>query len=226
MAAAAVPTLIASVRKNLLINRAGQPPGRLPVAAANLPRNERILLDDYGPPLNESRPAADRLAAALRAMPPGPFTQHQGLRIDLLRRYPPADGFNLDALGHQWWLPREKSDAELRSDAADLDMGNPLVSRQPRPLAEYRREGVRYVVTNSFARSQYFTAGGRGERFPSFVRFYRELDGTLRVHTFDPASWRGKGPDVWVYDLTQAAPPGQRPLPDKVTPSGEEDELE
>lgn len=226
VAAAAVPTLIATVRKNLLINR---PDSRLVAyrwLQANLPRNERILLDDYGPPLNESRPAADRLAATLRTMPPGPFTQHQGLRIDLLRRYPPADGFNLDALGHQWWLPREKSDAELRSNAADLDMGNPLVSRQPQPLAEYRREGIRYVITNSFARSQYFTASGRGERFPSFVRFYRELDGTLRVHTFDPASWRGKGPDVWIYDLTQAAPPGQRPLPDKVAPSVEEDELE
>ena len=224
--AAAVPTLIATIRKNLLINR---PDSRLVAyrwLQANLPRGERILLDDYGPPLNESRPAAGRLAATLRAMPPGPFTQHQGLRIDLLRRYPPADGFNLDALGHQWWLPREKSDAELRSNAVDLDMGNPLVTRQPRPLAEYRREGVRYVVTNSFARSQYFTANGRGERFPSFVNFYRELDRTLRVHTFDPASWGGKGPDVWIYDLAQPAPPGQLPLPDRVAPSTEEDELE
>jgi 4-amino-4-deoxy-L-arabinose transferase-like glycosyltransferase len=226
VAAAAAPTLIATIQKNLLINR---PDSRLVAyrwLQANLPRGERILLDDYGPPLNESRPAADRLAATLRAMPPGPFTQHQGLRIDLLRRFPPPDGFNLDALGHQWWLPREKSNAELRSNAVDLDMGNPLVSRQPWPLAEYRREGVRYVVTNSFARSQYFTAGGRGERFPSFVRFYRELDRTLRVQTFDPASWGGKGPDIWIYDLSRPAPPEQLPLPDRVAPSAEEDELE
>lgn len=226
VAAAAVPTLIATVRKNLLINR---PDSRLVAyrwLQANLPRDERILLDDYGPPLNESRPAADRLAATLRAMPPGPFTQHQGLRIDLLRRYPPADGFNLDALGHQWWLAREKSDAELRGNAADLDMGNPLTSRQPQPLAEYRGEGVRYVVTNSFARSQYFTPNGRGERFPSFVRFYRELDRTLRFHTFDPARWGGKGPDVWIYDLTQPAPPGQLPLPEKVPSTSDADEME
>ncbi|MEO6192084.1 MAG: glycosyltransferase family 39 protein [Thermoanaerobaculia bacterium] len=226
VAAAAVPTLIATVRKNLLINR---PDSRLVAyrwLQANLPRDERILLDDYGPPLNESRPAADRLAATLRAMPPGPFTQHQGLRIDLLRRYPPADGFNLDALGHQWWLAREKSDAELRGNAADLDMGNPLTSRQPRPLAEYRGEGVRYVVTNSFARSQYFTPNGRGGRFPSFVRFYEELDRTRRVQTFDPARWGGKGPDVWIYDLTQPAPPGQLPLPEKVPSTSDADEME
>jgi 4-amino-4-deoxy-L-arabinose transferase-like glycosyltransferase len=226
VAAAAVPTLIASVGKNLRINR---PDSRLVAyrwLQANLPRDQRILLDDYGPPLNESRPAGDRLAVALRTMPPGPFTGHQGLRIDLLRRYPPPDGFNLDALGHQWWLAREKSDAELRSNAADLDMGNPLVSRQPRPLEEYRREGVRYVITNSLARNQYFIPSGRGERFPSFVRFYQELDRTLRVHTFDPASWGGKGPAVWVYDLAQPAPPGQRPLPEKVPPTSDEDEME
>jgi hypothetical protein len=227
VAAAALPTLIATVRNNGWINR---PDSRLTAyrwLRANLPGDARILLDDYGPPLNESRLAADRLAAVLRDLPPSPFTRHQELRIDLLRRYPPADGFNLDALGHQWWLPREKSDAELRSDAVDLDMSNPLVSRQPRPLAEYRREGIRYVITNSLARNQYFIPSGRGERFPSFVRFYRELDGTLRSRTFDPASWGGKGPVVWVYDLTRPAPPGQHPLPDRVAPrSGDAEELE
>jgi hypothetical protein len=227
VAAAAVPTLIATVQRDRRINR---PDSRLAAyrwLRANLPGGARILLDDYGPPLNENRQSANRLAAVLRDLPPGPFTQHQELRIDLLRRYPPLDGFNLDALGHQWWLAREKSDAELRSDAVDLDMSNPLVSRQPRPLAEYRHEGIRYVVTNSLARNQYFTPSGRGERFPSFVRFYRELDGTLRAHTFDPASWGGKGPLVWIYDLTQPAPPGQQPLPDRVAPrAGDVEELE
>ena len=97
-------------------------------------------------------------------------------------------------------------------------MGSPLVSRQPGPLAEYRREGVRYVVTNSLARNQYFTPAGRGVRFPSFARFYREqLDGTERVRTFDPAAWGGKGPVIWVYDLTRPAPPGQAPLPEAVS---------
>jgi hypothetical protein len=217
VAAASVPTLTVTAernqRKNLLDSRL--------VAyrwlREGLPRDARVLLDDYGPPLNGNPRSANRMAAILRGLPPGPFTRNQGLRLDLLRRYPPPDGFNLDELGHPWWLPREKSDAELRSDPADLDMGNPLVSRRPGPLAEYRREGVRYVVTNSLARNQYFTPAGRGARFPSFARFYRELDQTERIRTFDPAAWGGKGPVIWVYDITRPAPPGQAPLPELVS---------
>jgi 4-amino-4-deoxy-L-arabinose transferase-like glycosyltransferase len=218
VAAVAVPTLIVAVRWNLRINRLDSRLVAWRWLRANLPRDARVLLDDYGPPLNEDRRSADRLAAVLRALPPGPFTHNQELRVALLRRYPPPDGVDLDALGHQWWLPREKSDAELRSDPVDLDMASPLVSRRPRPLAEYRREGIRYVVTNSLARDQYFTPDGRGDRFPSFARFYRELDRTRRIITFDPASWAGKGPVVWVYDLAQPAPPGQAPLPVSVIP--------
>ncbi|HET9211524.1 MAG TPA: glycosyltransferase family 39 protein [Thermoanaerobaculia bacterium] len=223
VAAAAVPTLIVAVRWNLLINRLDSRLVAYRWLRKSLPRDARVLLDDYGPPLNGDRRSADRMAAILRRLPPGPFTQNQGLRLDLLRRYPPPDGFNLDELGHQWWLPREKSDAELRSDPTDLDMGNPLVSRQPGPLAEYQREGVRYVVTNSLARNQYFTNGGRGTRFPSFVRFYRELDETERVRTFDPRRWGGKGPVIWIYDLTRPAPPGQTPLPELVPPAPPEE---
>lgn len=217
VAAASVPTLTQTLqrneRKNLLDSRL--------VAyrwlREGLPRDARVLLDDYGPPLNGNPQSADRMAAILRGLPPGPFTQNQGLRLDLLHRYPPADGFNLDELGHPWWLPREKSDAELRSDPTDLDMGNPLVSRQPGPLAEYRREGVRYVVINSLARNQYFTPARRGLRFPSFVRFYQELDRTERIRTFDPTAWGGKGPVIWVYDITRPAPPGQTSLSELVS---------
>jgi hypothetical protein len=191
-----------------------------------LPADARILLDDYGPTLNPDIRAAKRLAARLRTLPPGPFTQHQGLRVELLQRFPPTDGRDLDELGHPWWLPREKSDEELRRDPRDLDMGNPLVSRQPRSLAEYRAQGIRYVVTNSKARDQYFNPNPRSGRFPSFRRFYRELEGTLRLRTFDPANWGGKGPVVWIYDLAQPAPPGQTPLPERVLSPPEELEEE
>src|SRR5262249_59700129 len=95
----------------------------------------------------------------------------------------------------------------------DPDWGIRWAPRQPRPLAEHRREGARYVVINSLARNQYFTPARRGLRFPSFVRFYQELDRTERLRTFDPAAWGGKGPVIWVYDITRPAPPGQAPLP-------------
>ncbi len=73
------------------------------------------------------------------------------------------------------------------------------------------------MVTNSLARDQFFIGDGRGERFPSFVRFYRELEGTARLRTFDPAAWGGKGPILWVYDITRPLAPGQPPLPDGAT---------
>jgi hypothetical protein len=227
VAAAAIPTLLVTIDRIRRISRLDSRLVAYRWLRAHIPRDARLLVDDYGPPLNAGRRSADRLAALLKTLPPGPFTHHQELRIDLLRRYTPEDGFNLDELGHQWWLPREKTDDALRASSFDLDMGNPLVSRQPAPIEEYRRQGIRYVVTNSLARDQYFTRSGRGVRFPSFSRFYRQLDRTWRVRTFDPAAWGGKGPIVWVYDISRESPPEQKALPEGVTaPPPDDDELE
>lgn len=207
-----LPTLAETVRFNRLLTR---PDSRLAAYRwihETLPKDARILVDDYGPFLNPSPASADRMAAALRSLGKSPFTHHQDLRIELLRKYPPADGLNLDELGHQWWLPREKSNAELRSNAVDLDMGNPLITRQPGTAGDFRAAGIRYVVTNSEARDQYFK-GPRGRNFPSFVRFYESLERrTRRIKTFDPRDWEGKGPVIWIYDLAQPAPPGQPPI--------------
>jgi 4-amino-4-deoxy-L-arabinose transferase-like glycosyltransferase len=168
----------------------------------HLPADARILVDDYGPILQPNREALERQRAILTTLKKGPFTHHQGTRIDLLQSHPPKEGRNIDELGHQWWLAAEKTDEDLRSNDVDLDMGSPIVSRRPKPLAEYRADGVRYVVTNSLAQFPYYDPKQRrAETFPSFDRFYREL-GTLRpIKTFDPASWGGKGPVIWVYDL-------------------------
>ena len=82
--------------------------------------------------------------------------------------------------GYDALLPYFRADAELRNNEIDLDMGNPLVSRRPAPVTEYRRQGVRYVVTNSIAQSLYFhPQRGRATAFPSFARFYRELRAAL-----------------------------------------------
>jgi 4-amino-4-deoxy-L-arabinose transferase-like glycosyltransferase len=211
-ALACVPTLIETVRYNRLITRLDSRLVAYRWIHANLPKDARILVDDYGPFLNPSPQSAERMAAVLASLGKSPFTHHQDLRIELLRTYPPADGLNLDELGHQWWLPREKSDAELRSIATDLDMGNPLVTRQPGPVERFREAGVRFVVTNSEARDQYFVAGPRGRNFPSFVRFYEGLERTRRIKTFDPRDWGGKGPVLWIYDLAQPAPRDQTPI--------------
>lgn len=204
IAAAAIPTAAEAVRYN---RRLTQPDSRLVAhrwIVANVPRHERLLLDDYGPPLNFDTRSAARQQALLRTLPRAPFTFNQGKRLALLRRFPAEDGFNLDELGHQWWRREEASDAELRSDPEDLDMGSPLVSRQPKTAREYAADGVRWVVTNSDARERYKDL--RRGNFPSFRRFYASLEKARLVKTVDPAQWGGKGPIVWIYDLSPLAP--------------------
>jgi dolichyl-phosphate-mannose-protein mannosyltransferase len=203
-----VPTAVEAVRYNLRLTR---PDSRLVAyrwIVANLPRDGRVLLDDYGPPLNPDRRALARQHALLATLPPGPFTNNQDRRLAVLERYPPAEGFDLDELGHQWWRQSEKSDAELRRDPSDLEMSSPLVSRQPKTAEEYAAAGVRWVITNSNARDRYFTDRFRG--FPSFRRFYESLGRARLVKTFDPRDLGesgGKGPVVWIYDLSPLAPP-------------------
>jgi Dolichyl-phosphate-mannose-protein mannosyltransferase len=203
---AALPSAAESARTNLEITRLDSRLVAYRWALQSLPRDSRILVDDYGPVLQPDPAAVARQWAILAGLPPGPFTDHQGTRLDLLRRFPPRDGRNIDELGHPWWLSREKTDEELRRDPADLDMGSPLVSRVPRTLAEYRGQGIRYVITNTDARDTYFDPKmNRSAGFPSFVRFYNELKRLEPVKTFDPAAWHGKGPVIWVYDLAQPA---------------------
>lgn len=199
---ACIPTTVEAAEWNLRINRKDSRLVSYEWIVENVPRDARILLDDEGPPLQPGPRAVERQQALLRTLPKSPFTQAQGKRLDLLRRFPSEASFDIVELGHQWWLPREKSDAELRSNPADLDMANPLVSRQPKSIDEYRAAGIRYVVTNSESRTRYFRDHA-GEGFPSFVRFYRGLDRERLVRTFDPASWGGKGPVVWIYDLAR-----------------------
>jgi hypothetical protein len=169
---------------------------------SRLPASAPIVLDDYGPPILPDRRALSRQADRLRTLPAGAFTTHQADRLRLLLAHPPADGRDVEELGHQWWRPREASDEELRRNPQDLDMGSPLVSRVPLTVAAYRAAGFRYVVTNSDARIPYLRNPLRRAGFPSFARFYRELDRCPRAATFDPAAWRGKGPVVWIYDIS------------------------
>ena len=200
---ASVPTMLEAARWNREVTRLDSRLVSYRWIVENLPPDSRILLDDYGPALQPAPPATARQQALLNTIGNGPFTQAQGTRLQLLRRYPPEHGFNIDELGHAWWLPAEKTDAELRTNAVDLDMGNPLVTRRPGLLDDYRAQGIRYVITNSEARGKYFgQRAAVGAAFPSFTRFYRSLDEERLVRTFDPARWGGKGPIVWIYDLT------------------------
>jgi hypothetical protein len=80
-------------------------------------------------------------------------------------------------------------------------MGNPLTSRQPRPLTEYRANGVRYVVTTGLGLRWLDAFEDPEQRFPSFVRFYGSLERLEPLKTIDPQDWDGKGPVIWIHDL-------------------------
>ena len=204
IALACIPTAVEASTRNLELNRKDSRLVSYRWIVENLPKDERILLDDYGPLLQPDARAVARQQALLKTIPKGPFTQNQGKRLQLLHRYPAEEGMNIVELGHPWWLQREKSDAELRSNAVDLDMGNPLFTRQPKRVDEYRADGIRFVITNSEARNKYFGNRAKwGEGFPSFIRFYHDLKRERLVRTFDPADWGGKGPVIWIYDLRE-----------------------
>ncbi len=193
------------IRHTLEANRAIVQPDSRNVAyrwvLENTTEDERILLDDYGPILVENSAAAARLSARLKAFPGGEaFTGHQGKRLALLREHPADDGRDFDLLGHPWWLSAEIPDEELRASARHRDMGNPLLDRTPRSVAEYREQGFRWIVTNSEARARY-DPPGVGQAFPSFRSFYDELATLTPTWTFDPRETHGKGPRVDIYDL-------------------------
>ena len=165
-------------------------------------------MEDEGPVLQPSAAAVSRLRATLREIPEGPFTIYEDQRLRLLQRFPVPDGRDIWLLGHPWWLPAEKPDEVLRANPQHRSMANPVVSRLPRSLEEYRAAGVRYVVINSQG-MEMTQAEGRARNFPTFTRFYRSLrEEAELIHVIDPAKSGGKGPVIWIYDLGIATTAG------------------
>lgn len=170
----------------------------------NIAKDSVILLDDHGPVLQPNKTTALRLLADLENFPEkDAFTIHQKKRLEIISEFPPQDGFDLYELGHQWWLPSELTDEELRSSAKHRDMGNPLISRTPERVSDYREKGVQYIVTNSKAQSYYSDSNEeRGAQFPSFLRFYGELQQFKPIHTVGSGEHGSKGPKIFIYDLS------------------------
>ena len=193
--------LIQSVRNSLEMLRPDSRTVAHDWIVATLPTDARILLDDYGPSLQPNATAVERLKTGLQGLPSKEaFTYHQARRLDLLWRYPPRNAFDIEELGHPWWLEREMADDELRNSWVHRDMGNPLIDRRPRSIEAYRAGGIRYIITNSEAQQRYL-AEEAITAFPSFSSFYRGLKEIPPMETFEPGDWGGKGPVVWIYDI-------------------------
>lgn len=207
--AAILPALISGVRANIESNRLDSRKLAYQWISDTVSKEDLIVLDDYGPELQDSPASVARLSAVLAEVgADSGFTAGEAVRLALLARHPAPNGFNILRLGHPWWSHQELRDDEIRAKPEHLKMGNPLISRVPRTLAEYREMGVTYIVTNSIAKERYFEDGFVNHRFPSFVRFYDALREIMPVKVFDPAHWNGKGPTIFVYRLRPSPPPG------------------
>lgn len=167
---------------------------------ANIPAGSRILLDEDGPVLRNSRQNLERMRAVAQALGPGPFTTHAGTYYEHLAHYQRGITYDLTEISHPWWLPASEGEGAQRlTDRADADMGNPVKKRGVDPLDTYLAEGVRYVVLND-ARSDLYLDTPRGDRYPEFRSFYRDVMRRGRVIAeFDPMNGDRPGPRVTVY---------------------------
>lgn len=211
---ATAPTALLTVQENLRQLRPDSRTLALEWIDQNLSGDEVILLDEHGGlELRPSDAAVTRQLAALKELQAhkvgsfDAFTTPEARRLDLLKRYPIENGFNVERLGHPWWLPRELGREKLLDNPKNWQISNPLVDRLAKPLAEYRAAGISYVITNSWARERYRREPNAAERYPSFVRFYDELSKLEPLKVIDPAEWNGKGPVVQIYDLRETASP-------------------
>jgi hypothetical protein len=166
----------------------------------NLPKDSWILLDDHGPHLSPDATSVRRLRKRLAELPHNEaFTAHQATRLRILEANPSPVARNIERLAHPWWLDREPRPDELASSFKHRDMGTPLVDRVPHDIDEYRKRGVRYVITNSMAQRRYYQSEKAGEAFPRWRRFYDTLRAMEPVHQVDPAEFGGKGPVITIY---------------------------
>jgi hypothetical protein len=115
---------------------------------ANLSGDDMILLDELaGLELRPNDAAVTRQLAKLEELDAynvgafDAFTAPEARRLALLKRHPLENAFNVERLGHPWWLPRELSKPELLEDPTNWQISNPLVDRVAKPLSEYREAG-------------------------------------------------------------------------------------
>jgi hypothetical protein len=111
--------------------------------------------------------------------------------------------FYVIELDEPWWETRERESGAYNATPHDHDMGNPNAVREPKSLEEYRRDGVRYVVTTSKTYRKALNADWRA-RWPKFARFYAELDALVPIREIAEDGGR-PGPTVRLYDLGEAA---------------------
>jgi hypothetical protein len=198
-----LPSAYRIVGYNRLITREDSRTAAKEWIEMNIPPGTKILVDHYCVPLKMSpQRAKDFQRKAEAEAGKGPFTAHA---IQYYRYYSQTvkePTYELQEISHPWWKDIEEIPGTyMLSSEFDRDFGNPLKEWGVLPLGEYKSQGYQYLVTIEFLMSMYLD-NPRGKSFPSFVRFYREVEGTaVLVRQFEPNTLQGPGPKVFIYKL-------------------------
>jgi hypothetical protein len=100
---AIMPSLVHSIGSNISINRADSRERARNWIAANVSQDDLIVLDDYGPELQDNPASVRRLLAVLKTIgAKGGFTAGESARLHLLEKFPAPNGSNIMRLGHPW----------------------------------------------------------------------------------------------------------------------------
>jgi 4-amino-4-deoxy-L-arabinose transferase-like glycosyltransferase len=169
----------------------------------NIPVGTKILVDDYCVPLKMSPERVKELANKAEAEDQrGPFTAHASAYYRYYFETVEEPTYYLLEISHPWWkLEEDRAGTfRLRSEH-DRDFGNPVKEWGVLSLKEYRALGFQYLITTHLEIWTYLR-GPRGARFPSFLRFYQEVEReAYLLHSFHPHSLKRPGPKVFIYQL-------------------------
>jgi len=204
-----LPGLWGTVRWNVIHGRDDTRTLALRWFEETIPADSVVLNDKEAIKLQPNESAVQRkidlLETELDREGQGPFTQHK----DRLYRHALAAARELRRRGEAtyfvrildppWWADREREDGAYLSEV-DRDLGDPLAERIPKTLETYRAEGIEFVATCSKTYLQYTSEPWRS-KWPSFDRFYRELDRLTPIREFPAEPTVRPGPTVRIYRI-------------------------
>ena len=208
-----LPGAIVAIRENVIASRLDTRTEMAEYMEANLPQGARVLNDKGWVPLHcDTVRCQELLSEAKRSSGDGAFLVHRTRQYELMVQAAEESSrrtFYVIELDEPWWETRERAGGSYNATPHDHDMGNPNAVREPKTLAEYRRDGVRYVVTTSKTYRKALNADWC-DRWPKFARFYAELGKLAPIHEIAESDGR-PGPTVRLYDLSHLPAAEARP---------------
>jgi hypothetical protein len=206
--AIALPGGAVAVRANVIASRLDTRTEAARFMEANAEPGARVLNDKGWVPLRYDVVRCQELLTEARAdSGDGAFQVHRGRQYELMLQAAERSSvraFHVTELDPAWWEHRERPDGDYAASPHDHDMGNPNAVREPKTLEEYRKDGVRYVVTTSKTYRLATNPVWR-ERWPKFARFYDELARLEPILEIEESPDR-PGPTVRIYDLMPERP--------------------